>query len=193
MTSAGGDNRGSGPKARRALRPRRTTPGVIVAALLAVAGILVAIQAVSAALGHPLWNVPHSAFAGPAQDRHWADSGTLAVAGAVAFVGLVLILIGLKPGRPRHIPLASGDDSLVIGVRLRSLRRSLAWLAEDVAGIDSAKVRGGRRTVRVRATTRLRDTAGLRESVHAVVQERLDALDPHWPPRVKVRLRRKEG
>jgi len=39
----------------------------------------------------------------------------------------------------------------------------------------------------------MRDTAGLRESVQAAVQERLDALDPHWPPRVKVRLRQKEG
>ena len=193
MTGAGGGDRGSPRKARRAFRPRRTTPGVIVAALLAAAGILVAIQAVSAALGHPLWNVPHGDFAGPAQTRQWADSGTLAVAGAVAFVGLALILIGLKPGRPRAIPLASGDDSLLIGVPPRSLRRSLAWLAEDVAGIDSAKVRGGRRTVRVRATTRMRDTAGLRESVRAAVQERLDALDPHWPPRVKVRLRQKEG
>jgi hypothetical protein len=166
---------------------------VIVAALLAAAGILVAIQAVSAALGHPLWNVPHGDFAGPAQTRRWADSGTLAVAGAIAFVGLVLILIGLVPGRPRAVPLASGDDSVVIGVPVRSLRHSLAWLAQDVEGIDSAKVRGGRRTVRVRVTTRLRDTAGLRESVHAAVQARLDALEPLWPPRVKVRLRRKEG
>jgi hypothetical protein len=45
----------------------------------------------------------------------------------------------------------------------------------------------------VRATTRLRDPAGLRESVQAVVEDRLARLDPLWPVRVKVRLRRKEG
>jgi hypothetical protein len=81
----------------------------------------------------------------------------------------------------------------VIGVPRRSLRRSLAWLAEEVPGIDSAKVRAGRRSVTVRATTRRRDPAGLRESVQAAVQDRLAALDPLWPLQVKVRLRRKEG
>jgi hypothetical protein len=81
----------------------------------------------------------------------------------------------------------------VIGVPRRSLRRSLGWLAADVAGIDKAKVRIGRHSVKVRVTTRLRDPAGLRESVQAVVEDRLAGLDPLWPVRVKVRLRRKEG
>ena len=179
--------------ARRVFRPRRTIPGVIVAAVLAAAGIVGAIWAASAALGHPLWKVPHREFAGPLQDTSWSGTGTLAGAAAAAFIGFVLILIGVIPGRPRAIVVASGDDSVVIGVPRRSLRRSLAWLAEEVPGIDSAKVRAGRRSVTVRATTRLRDPAGLRESVQAAVQDRLTALDPLWPLQVKVRLRRKEG
>ena len=185
-----------GPRrnARRVFRPRRTIPGVIVAVVLAAAGILGAIWAASAALGHPVWKVPHRDFAGPLQSTtHWSGTGTVAGAAAAAFIGLVLILIGVIPGRPRAIALASGDESVVIGVPRRSLRRSLAWLAEEVPGIDSAKVRGGRRSVTVRATTRLRDPAGLRESVQAAVQDRLAALDPLWPLQVKVRLRRKKG
>jgi Family of unknown function (DUF6286) len=181
-------------KARREFRPRRRIPGVLVAAVIVAAGIVGCIWAASAALGHPLWDIPHSDFAGPLQSSvHWDDTGTLIVASAVAFVGFLLILIALIPGRTRAIPLASGDDSLVIGVPRRSLRRSLGWLAEDVAGIDRAKVRTGRHTVKVRATTRLRDPAGLRESVQAVVEDRLARLEPLWPVRVKVRLRRKEG
>jgi hypothetical protein len=181
-------------KARREFRPRRRIPGVLVAAVLAAAGIVGCIWAASAALGHPLWNIPHGDFAGPLQSTaHWNDTGTLVVASAVAFVGFLLIVIAVIPGRTRAIPLASGDDSLVIGVPRRSLRRSLGWLAADVAGIDKVKVRTGRHSVKVRATTRLRDPAGLRESVQAVVEERLARLDPLWPVRVKVRLRRKEG
>jgi len=181
-------------KARRVFRPRRTVPGVLVAAVLAAAGILGVIWAASAALGHPLWKVPHRDFAGPLQSTtHWSSTGTLAVAAVAAFIGLVLVLIAVIPGRPRAIALASGDDSVVVGVPRRSLRRSLAWLAGDVPGIDSAKVRAGRRSVKVRATTRLRDTAGLRDSVQAAVEGRLAALDPLWPLRVKVRLRQKEG
>ena len=124
---------------------------------------------------------------------HWDGTGTLIVASAVAFVGFLLILITLIPNRAQTIPLASGDDSLVIGVPRRSLRRSLGWLAADVAGIDKAKVRIGRHSVKVRATTRLRDPAGLRDSVQAVVEDRLARLDPLWPVRVKVRLRRNGG
>jgi hypothetical protein len=181
-------------KARREFRPRRRIPGVLVAAVIVAAGIVGCIWAASAALGHPLWDIPHSDFAGPLQSSvHWDDTGTLIVASAVAFVGFLLILIALIPGRTRAIPLASGDDSLLIGVPRRNLRRSLGWLAEDVAGIDRAKVRTGRHTVKVRATTRLRDPAGLRESVQAVVEDRLARLEPLWPVRVKVRLRRKEG
>jgi hypothetical protein len=167
---------------------------VLVAAVIVAAGIVGCIWAASAALGRPLWNIPHGDFAGPSQSSvHWDDTGTLIVASAVAVVGFLLILIALIPGRTRAIPLASGDDLVVIGVPRRSLRRSLGWLAEDVAGIDRAKVRTGRRSVKVQATTRLRDPAGLRESVQAVVEDRLARLDPLWPVRVKVRLRRKEG
>jgi hypothetical protein len=167
---------------------------VLVAAVILAAGIAGGIWAVSAALGHPLWNVPYSDFAGPLQRSvHWDDTGTLLVASAVAFAGFLLILIGMIPGRTRAIPLASADESLVIGVPRRSLRRSLGWLAKDVAGIDRVRVRTGRRSVKVRATTQLRDPAGLRESVQTVVEDRLTMLDPLWPVRVKVRLRRKEG
>lgn len=185
---------GARRKARHVFRPRRTVPGVLVAAVLAAAGILGAIWAVSAALGRPLWKVPHDDFAGPVQSTvHWNDTGTIAVASAVAFIGFVLILIGVLPGRPRAVPLASGDTSVVIGVSRRNLRRSLRWLVEDVAGIDSAKVRAGRRRVKVRATTRLRDTDGLSEEAQAVAADRLAALDPLFPLAVKVRLRRKKG
>jgi hypothetical protein len=181
-------------KARREFRPRRRIPGVLVAAVIVAAGILGCIWAASAALSRPLWNIPHSDFAGPLQSTvHWDSTGTLLVASAVAFVGFLLIVIALVPGRPRAIPLASGDDSLVIGAPRRNLRRSLGWLVTDIAGIDKAKVRIGRRTVKVRATTPLRDPAGLRERVQAVTEERLARLDPLWPVRVKVRLRWKEG
>ena len=181
-------------KARREFRPRRRVPGVIVAAVIVAAGIVGCVWAASAALGHPMWNIPHGDFAGPLQSSvHWNDTGTLIVASAVAFIGFLLILTALVPGRTRAIPLASGDESLVVGVPRRSLRRSLGWLAADIAGIDRAKVRTGRHSVTVRATTRLRDPAGLRESVQAVVEDRLARLDPLFPVRVRVRLRRREG
>lgn len=186
-------HRGPRRAARRVFRPRRSVPGVLTAAILAAAGILGAVQAVSAALDRPVWRLPHRYFAGPLQDTHWDNTVTLAVAAAVAFTGLILILAGLIPGRPRAIPLASGDASVVIGVPRRNLRHSLARLAGDVDGIDRARVKAGSRSVTVRASTRLRDPTGLREDVRAAVQDRLTALDPLRPPRVRVRIRPKAG
>ena len=181
-------------KARREFRPRRRVAGVLVAAVLAAAGIAGCAWAASAALGRPLWTIPHRDLAGPLQATvHWDDTGTLLAAAAVALAGFLLILIAVIPGRTRAVPLASGDEALVIGVPRGSLRSSLGWLAADVPGIDHAKVRIGRRSVKVRATTRLRDPAGLRESVQEVIEARLARLDPLWPARVEVRLRRREG
>jgi Family of unknown function (DUF6286) len=185
---------GARRKARQTFRPRRTIPGVLVAAIVAAAGIIGCIWAASAALSHPLWNVSRGDFAGPLQGSvHWSGTGTLLVASAVAFVGFLLILIAVLPGRTRAIPLASGDESVVIGVPRRSLRRSLRWLVQDVPGVEAAKVRARRRTVKVRATTRLRDTTDLQEKVRTTVENRLRALDPLWPLQVKVKMRVKEG
>lgn len=184
----------SGPRhmARRTFRPRRSIPGVIVAALLAAAGILGTVQAVSAAVDSPLWTVSYSTFPGSLRTTSWDATATLAAAAAVAFVGLLLILIGIVPGRPRAIPLASGDVSVVAGAPRRSLARSLGRLAQEADGIDRARASIGRDAVKVRATSGSRDITGLSEGVRDQVQTRLAALGPLWPLRVRVRLRRRK-
>lgn len=186
-------NPGVRRQARRVFRPRRKIPAIIVAAILASAGILGAIEAVTAALGHPLWKVPYHDFAGPLRDTHWSDTVALAVAAAVAFIGLILLLAAVLPGRPSAIVLASSDTSIVIGAPRASLRRVLQRAARDVDGIERARVKLRRRSAAIHATTRLRDTSGLRGSVHAAVQNRLTALDPLSPIRIRVRMHRKAG
>lgn len=81
---------------------------MLVAAVIVAAGIVGCIWAALAALGNPPWNISHGDFAGPLQSSvHWDDTGTRIVASAIAFVGFLLILIALIPGRTRAIPLAS--------------------------------------------------------------------------------------
>ena len=180
-------------RARRVFRPQRRIPAIIVAAILAAAGVLGAIEAVSAALGHPLWAVPYHDSGGPLHHTHWNDTVTLAAAAAAAFIGLILVLAALLPGRPDAIVLASGDPSVVIGVPRASLRRALARAARDVDGIERAQVKLRRRSATIHATTRLRDTSGLRGSVQAAAQDRLTALDPLSPIRLRTRIQRKAG
>src|SRR5581483_11298318 len=118
-------NPGERRRARRVFRPRRSVPAIIVAAILATAGILGAIEAVGAALGHPLWKVSYHDFAGPLRDTHWGDTVAPAAAAAIAFIGLILLLVAVLPGRPSAIVLASGDTAIVIGAPRASLRRVL--------------------------------------------------------------------
>ncbi len=100
-------------KARREFRPRRRIPGVLVAAVLAAAGFAGCAWAAPAALSQPLWNIPHSDFAGPLRSTaHWDDTGTLAVASAVAFASFLLIAIAVIPGRTRAIPWLPGTTRL---------------------------------------------------------------------------------
>lgn len=176
-------------RARRVFRPRRSVAAGMVAGALAVAGILVAVQAISAAFGNPVWRTP--GLTGTLQNTRWNDPAPLTAAAAAALIGLVLLLAGLLPGRPHAIPLASGEESVVIGVTRPGLRRALTLAAQHVDGVTRARVRLRPRGVVVRATTRLRDPAGLDENVHAAVQDRLNELDPLSPMRIKVRIRQR--
>jgi hypothetical protein len=103
------------------------------------------------------------------------------------------VLAALLPGRPDAIVLASGDTSIVIGVPRARLRRTLARAAQDVDGIERARVKLRRHSAVIHATTRLRDTSGLRGSVQAAAQDRLTALDPLYTVRIRARIHRKAG
>ena len=72
------------------------------------------------------------------------------------------------------------------------LRRHLADAATTVDGIASAKVKVRRRRARVYATSSLRNIEGLADQVETAVTERLAALAPLRPLRVRVSVRKRK-
>ncbi|WP_433244033.1 DUF6286 domain-containing protein [Streptosporangium sp. CA-135522] len=182
-------NRAADRAASRAFRPRRVVPAVITAAVMTLLGVLVAVEAISALLGNPVRWVPYDRMLGWASSTPWSDPRVMLGASVVTALGLLLVLLALVPGRPRLIPVRTGDPELIIGVQRRGFVRSLAHAARQVQGIDhaQARLRGG--TAQVTVRTPMRDTTGLAEDVRRAVTERVAALAPvdDYPVRVNLR------
>jgi hypothetical protein len=177
--------------AARAFRPRRVLPSVITAVVLLALGLIAAIEIISALVGGPARLLPYDSAGRWAATTRWNDTGTIVAGTILSLLGLLLLLIALVPGRPRFIPLLTGDRDLVIGMHRRSFTRALAHAAESVAGIDSAKARWQGNRIHVTATTSLRDTRGLNDAVRQAVSSKLTSLGPASTPHLSFSLRKK--
>jgi hypothetical protein len=179
---------GSWRQAARAFRPRRVVPAVLVSVLLAAAAIVTLIRAVAATAGSPV-RVPALERAMGWVAANWADPATLVASALACLVGLWLLMLGLTPGRPRLIPLASPDPDSTVGITRGAVRRRLAAVADQMDGVSRARVRLGRRRLDVTVSTPLREPGDLRERVAVTLGHHLEELAPLRPPQVRVAVR----
>ncbi|TQS13863.1 DUF6286 domain-containing protein [Microbispora hainanensis] len=171
-----------------AFRPSRGLPAAVAALALLAIGGLTAVHVVSALLGRPVKLVPYEQWARWASTTPWNDGRTLAVASALALIGLVLILIAVVPGRGRMIALRTGDPDLVVGLPRRALARALRARAGEVDGVRAARARLRGWHADVSVKTDLRDTTALAERVRAAVEDELARLAPAHPISLNVRV-----
>jgi hypothetical protein len=175
----------------KAFRPRRVIPSVITAILMLVIGGLVAAEVISALLGNPLRLVPYDRVLGWASSTSWDDPSVLMGALVPVLLGVLLVLLALIPGRPRLIPVRTGDKDLIIGMRPKGFAHALTHAAEQVQGVDRARVRVLGRTAHVKADSFLRDTTGVADAVRQAVTARIATLSPVRDHSVRVKLREK--
>ncbi|WP_066373401.1 DUF6286 domain-containing protein [Herbidospora mongoliensis] len=178
-----------GKGAARFLRPKRKVPAAIAALVLFATGLLIAMETISALFGHPGRIVPYDRVADWARATTWQDNAVMAGAGAIGIVGILLILIGTVPGRPRLVALRSHDPNMIISTPRRMLARVLGAVAAQVDGVRQARAQVRGRRVTVHAGTDLRDTAALRERVRDAVEDELAKLAPVGRYTVKTRVR----
>ncbi len=169
----------------------------IVATLLALVLLAVAVvtlvEIVLAALGKSPWVVAHPTIAEDLHQRTWQDGLVRVVAVAVAALGLLLLLVGIKRSAPSVLPLDSDVDGVTITVDRKSLERFVSSVAVAEPGVDSASARARRRRVGVRASTTLQDPGDLNERVHSAVIGRLVGLRPAEPLQTSVSINRGES
>jgi hypothetical protein len=188
----GATGRGADRAAVRAFRPRRAVPALVVAALLTVLGVLVAAETLSALAGRPARWVRLDRLLGWAASTPWNNTLFLLGAALVTLIGLALVVTALVPGRPRLVPVRTGDADLIIGMRRKSFARALAHAAEGVSGVHSARTSVRGRTAAVTATTSGWDRERFGEAVRTAVLSRLAALNPVEPYQVKVNVRERK-
>lgn len=150
----------------------------ILATLLALAlflgGLLAAVEIVLAALDRPHWLVPHEQWSSWLREQTATSGVVRAVLVGLVALGLLLVTAGLRRGRPGALALPSRTDQVRITASRRGIERTLSRAAQRTDGIRSARVRAGRRRVRVQAGTALRSPGDLRTQVAAAVDQRLE-------------------
>ncbi|SPL97647.1 unnamed protein product [[Actinomadura] parvosata subsp. kistnae] len=171
------------------LRPARTLPGALVALTLTAGLGATAAEVVSALLGAPLGWVPVDEAVALAGRTTWQDTASVALLPVVA--GTLMLLLAIVPGRCTLVPVETSDPLIVIGITRSGLRRTLCAAAQQVAGVDKARVRLRRRTIEVTVTTGAESSGQMLRQVGTAVGDRLAGVGTLGTGEVVVRLRRR--
>ncbi|MBJ7607872.1 MAG: hypothetical protein JF887_00360 [Candidatus Dormibacteraeota bacterium] len=167
--------------------PRRTLPASLVALVLLAAAVLIAVSCIQLLTGQHQW-LSFSAMTQYGSTLAWNQPATLAMAAAVAVLGLALLLAALTPGSPTVLPLASSDERPVTGVTRSSLNTVLSSAAASADGVETAIVRVRGRAVTATVRTPLNEPGALAQQVHSAISERLEDVTLARPRRIKVRV-----
>lgn len=161
---------------------------LVLALALFLAASVAVVDIVLAALKRPHWIVDASAWANWLRAARWYD-GTVRLGLVVAIVlGLILLFVGLRRGRPSSVPLTAADGVQIRASR-RAVERAVDAAARRVEGVSAADVSVRRRKVRVRASTRRREPGDLEAAVRQAVSSRLTGLGLENTLTPSVRLR----
>ncbi|BCJ37490.1 hypothetical protein Athai_49930 [Actinocatenispora thailandica] len=160
-------------------------------ALLA-GGLLLAAEAVLAAVGRPPWLIRFDTWLAPLQRSTLGDPIVLAIAFAVAAVGLLLLFVQVRPWAPRLLAIRrrTGTEPVRWSVYRRSVERQLCVAVDAVAGVGetTARLRGKRS--RWRLTVSPRGRGDSRGQVREVVAGQLDRIAAPLPVKLRVSMRR---
>jgi hypothetical protein len=125
------------------------------------------------------------------QHNTWQALSVEITCGAVALVGLVLVLMQLRPRRPSRIPLHAADHTSVALTR-GGLATTVRSVVLDVEGIERAKVKVRRRGIAIKAgsaAATATEAKAYTAPVHEAVSEQLEPLNLQHRQRVNVRVR----
>lgn len=156
----------------------------ILAALFALAlllgGLLGAIEIVLARLGRPAWLLPHPQWSAWLGEQSWDTGAVRTALVALVVLGLLLVAVAVRRGKPRTLPLAPRPGRTPAGVNVTANRRgvetSLTAAARRTSAVSSAATKLGRRTATTTVVTTARSAANLQGDVTAAVSRRLAEL-----------------
>lgn len=109
--------------------------------------------------------------------------------GAVAVVGLWLLVLGFTPGRRGLLTAIPVDASTRVAVTRAAVALRVRDAVCDVPGIGQARVTSGRRRIRVRTRLSFGEREAARRAVRGAADEALLGCALARPPRLRVSVR----
>jgi hypothetical protein len=176
-------------------RPGRYPAAMIIALLLIVLGGTVAWVAITR-LATGGWPSFVETGSGWLSGQSWGSPWLLGAAVIIGVLGLILVVLAIKPGRHHSVvldqaPAEQVEDSATI-LSYRGLARLAAIHTRQLDGADDVRATVGSRKVRIDVRGPRTDQAELRRSVAESVTGRLADLKLQPLPRVVVRSRHRE-
>ncbi|MFH9611744.1 DUF6286 domain-containing protein [Streptomyces sp. NPDC017448] len=179
---------GDGDRAGRFWSARRIPAALLALVLLGAAGLLLYdIAAVRA--DHPAMQWRRSLADGLAE-RHLDDVAVLVGAGVAAAIGLWLILLALTPGLRGLLPMRRDRAGVRAGLDRDAAALVLRDRAVGVPGVQSVRVRVGRRKAKVRALAHFRELDDVRADLNSVLEKAVGELGLAKPPAPSVQVHR---
>ncbi|MFD9393623.1 DUF6286 domain-containing protein [Streptomyces sp. NPDC060000] len=185
----GNDGPGEAGSAEHRFWSARRVPAAVVAALLlVVAGaFLYDVAAVRAHRSAMTWR---SGLARQLAERPLDDTWVLVGAGVVAALGLWLLLLAATPGLRDILPMRRTHPDVRPGLHRGAAALVLRDRAMEVAGVQSVRVRTGRRRADVRALCHFRDLNDVHADLDAVLTDAIRGLGLVRPLALSVHARR---
>ena len=168
----------------------------VVCALLALAlflgSLLAVVEIVAVALDRAPVLVPYPEWTSWLRAHSWDDAIVNTVLGGLVVLGLLLLVLAFRRGKPASLALRSRVDGVDVMASRLSVEKALAAAAARTPGVTGASASVSRRTARVDARMVARSELGLREEVETAVRGRLDSLGLERPMRTRVDLTTKD-
>ncbi|MEU3056574.1 DUF6286 domain-containing protein [Streptomyces griseus] len=175
-------------RAGRFWSARRVPAALLALVLLGAAGLLLYdIAAVRA--DHPAMQWRRSLADGLAE-RQLDDVVVLIGAGVAALIGLWLILLALTPGLRDLLPMRRDRSEVRAGLDRTAAALVLRDRAVEVSGVQSVRVRMGRRRAKVRALSHFRELDDVRTDLDDVLEKAVSELGLAKPPALSVQVHR---
>ncbi|MET7620579.1 DUF6286 domain-containing protein [Streptomyces sp. NPDC005408] len=179
---------GDGGKAGRFWSARRVPAGLVALVVLGGAGLLLYdIAAVRADRPAMHWR---RVFAADLAKWRLDELGVLAVAVAAMAVGVCLIVIAVTPGLRALLPMRRDVASVRAGLDREAAALVLRDRAMEISGVQSARVRMGRKKVSVRAQSHFRELDDVRADLDTALGIGIQELGLARPPALTVHVGR---
>ncbi|MBT2366779.1 hypothetical protein J7E88_16035 [Streptomyces sp. ISL-10] len=180
--------KGEHGKAGRFWSARRVPAALVALVILAGSGLLLYdIAAVRAGRSAMHWR---RALADHLDRWRLDEVAVLAVAGAVALIGVWLIVLAVTPGLRTVLPMHRDRAHVRAGLNRQAAALVLRDRAMEVSGVSSVRVRMTRSKARVRARSHFRELDDVRADLDAALGAGIRELGLARPPALAVHVGR---